>query len=112
VDKRIDVLTDLVTRVTGTKPQLPPEPERAEGMSRKDAKAAEQAAAIAFLEKEARSHLAPDASALDPLAEQRAEAVQRALLTDTGLAPERVFLVKNGKVTPQDGKVRFELAME
>jgi len=111
-DKKIDVLTDLVTHVTGAAPQLPPKPERAEGMSRKDANAAADAATIEFLEKEARSHLVPDATALDQIGEQRAEAIQRALLTDTGLAPERVFLSKAGKVTPQDGKVRFELAME
>ena len=111
-DKKIDVLTDLVTHVTGAEPQLPPEPERPEGMSRKDAKVAQQAATIEFLSKEAHSHLVPDAGALDQIGEQRAEAIQGALLTDTGLAPERVFLVKDGKVTPQDGKVRFELAME
>jgi hypothetical protein len=111
-DKRIGVLTDLVRHVTGAAPQLPPRPERPEGTSRKDANAAADAATIEFLEKEARSHLVPDAGTLDQIGELRAEAVQKALLTDTGLAPERVFLNKAGKVTPQDGKVRFELAME
>ena len=37
---------------------------------------------------------------------------RQALLADTGLDPQRVFLVRDGKVTPQDGKVRFELAMQ
>jgi len=110
--QQIDILTELVTKLTGAKPQLPAPPERAEGTSRKEARAAEDAAAIEFLRDAARSHLAPGAVELERLGQQRAEAVQRALLTDTGLAPERVFVVKDGKVTPQDGKVRFELAME
>jgi hypothetical protein len=46
------------------------------------------------------------------LAQRRAESIQVALLTDTGLDPQRVFLARNGKVAAQDGKVRFELAME
>jgi hypothetical protein len=111
-DRQIDVLTDMVTRLTGAEPQLPAAPERPEGMSRKDAKEAEQAAAIAFLAGEARSRLAPGAQELEQLGQARAEAIQRALLTDTGLAPERVFQVKDGKVTPQDGKARYELGME
>ncbi len=111
-DKQIDVLTDLVTKVSGSAPQIPPPPERAEGVSRKDAKAAEHAAAIDYLQKQARASLTPGAPELEQLGQQRAEAVERALLNDTGLAPDRVFLVKDGKVTPQDGKVRFELAME
>jgi hypothetical protein len=111
-DKQIEVLTDLVTKVSGGAPQIPPPPEQTEGVSRKDAKAAEHAAAIDYLQKQARASLAPGAPELEQLGQQRAEAVQRALLTDTGLAPDRVFIVKDGKVTPQDGKVRFELAME
>ena len=111
-DKQVDVLTDLVTELTGAEPKLPPAPERAEGESRKEAKSAEHAAAVEFLRNAAREKLVPGAAELDQLGEQRAMAVERALLTDTGLAPERVFLVKEGKVTPQDGKVRLELAME
>jgi hypothetical protein len=38
--------------------------------------------------------------------------VQRALLEGTTLEPTRVFLTKTGKVTPQDGKVRFELGLQ
>ncbi|HEX7375301.1 MAG TPA: hypothetical protein VF277_10005, partial [Steroidobacteraceae bacterium] len=103
---------DLVTRLTGAEPKLPTPPERPEGMSRKDAKTAEETAAIAFLAQEARARLVPGALDLEQLGQDRAQAMQRALLTDTGLTPERVYLVKDGKVTPQDGKVRYELGME
>ena len=51
------------------------------------------------------------AADLDALAQSRAEAIQKALLTDTGLEPQRVFLTRNGKVAAADGKVRVELSV-
>ena len=41
-----------------------------------------------------------------------ATAVQDALLTDTGLPPERVFLARDGKVSANEQQVRFELAVK
>jgi hypothetical protein len=38
--------------------------------------------------------------------------VQHALLDGSALEPERVFPVRNGKVTPLDGKVRFDLELK
>jgi outer membrane protein OmpA-like peptidoglycan-associated protein len=49
---------------------------------------------------------------MQKLGQQRAEAIQTALLTDTGLAPERVFLAAEGKVAPNEQQVRFELAVK
>ena len=37
---------------------------------------------------------------------------QAALLKETGLTPERVFLVRDGKVSANDKLVRFELAVK
>jgi outer membrane protein OmpA-like peptidoglycan-associated protein len=111
-DKRIEALTAVVQQLSGAAPQVPPPPTPPEGAPRKDARALADSATLEFLEKDARSRLAPSATELDALGQQRAEVVQRALLADTGLAPDRVFLVKNGKVAAQDGKVRLELAME
>ena len=111
-DRKIEVLTALAQQVTGAPPQIPPPPAAPDGTSRKDAKALAETAAIEYLQKEAHARLAPGAAELERLGQQRAEAIQKALLTDTGLDPQRVFLAKDGKVTPQDGKVRFELAME
>jgi len=111
-DKKIEVLTALVQQVSGAAPQIPPPPAPPEGTARKDARALADVASIEYLQKEARSRLTPDAAELDKLGASRAEAVQKALLADTGLDPQRVFLVKNGKVAAQDGKVRLELAME
>ena len=90
-----------------------PEPgERPEGTSRKEARAAADAAAIDYLQAQVRARVEPSELQISTLGQERAEAVQSALLTDTGLEPQRVFLVKDGKITPQDGKVRFEHAME
>jgi hypothetical protein len=111
-DRKIEVLSALVQQLSGTAPKIPPPPAPPDGTTRKDARALAQVASIEYLQKEARSHLAPDAAELDKLGESRAEAVQKALLADTGLDPQRVFQVKNGKVAAQDGKVRLELAME
>ncbi len=110
--KKIAVLTELVQHVAGAPPEIPEQGERAEGMSRKEARAAYEAATIEYLTTEARSRIKLTDGDIDQLGQRRAEAVQKALLADTGLDPQRVFLVRDGKVTPQDGKVRFELAMQ
>ncbi len=109
---QVAVLTALVKKQAGAEPEIPEPPEPPEGTSRDDAKAMQQAAAIAYLEKEARSHVSVPESEYARLAEARAEAVQRALLEGSGLEPERVFLVRDGKVTPLDGKVRLDLALK
>jgi len=111
-DQKIEVLKAMLQQQTGSPPQIPPPPAPPAGTSRKDAKAAQQSAAIDYLQKETRSHATPGQTDLDQLGEARAEAIQKALLADTGLDPKRVFLVKGGKVTAADGKVRFELGLE
>jgi hypothetical protein len=49
---------------------------------------------------------------LNRLAQQRAEAIQHAVLVDTGLAPTRVFLTRDGKVSTNAPNVRFELGVK
>jgi hypothetical protein len=109
---QVEVLTALVRKQTGAEPVIPDPPAPPEGASRDARKAIEQAAALDFLQKQARSHIAVPESDYDRLAEQRAAAVQHALLDGSELEPTRVFLVRNGKVTPQDGKVRFDLELK
>jgi len=111
-DKQVEVLSELVQHVTGAPPAIPPPPAAAEGTSRKEGKAMATAATLEALQKEARARLAPSQAELDQLAQARGEAIQRALLDNTGLDPQRVFLTKTGKVTAEGGKARFELAME
>jgi hypothetical protein len=110
--QRIAVLAAIVTQQTGTEPALPEPAEPPEGTSREDAKALHQAATLEFLEQTARAGvLVPDAE-LERLAEQRAAAIEKALLGGGALEPTRVFKVREGKVSAQDGRIRFELGLQ
>jgi len=111
-DKKIDVLTELVRQQTGTPPMVPESPEPPEGTPRAEAKAQRQAAAVEYLETAARSGVTVPDTELAKLAEERAAAIERALLGDGLLDPTRVFKVREGKVSASDGKVRFELGLE
>ncbi len=110
--QQIDTLKEVLEKLSGSSPKLPEPAAPPEGTSRADAKAMREAAAIDFLQKEAHAHLTATDEALDALAQQRAAAVQHALLTDTGLEPGRVFVTKKGKVSANEGKVRLELSMQ
>ena len=111
-DKREEVLTALYTRLFGAEPREPEAPERAEDQSRNEAKAQAAQARLAWLEQECRARATAEAADLQQLGTQRGETIQAALLTDTGLAPERVFLAAEGKVAANDQRVRFELAVK
>jgi len=106
------VLTSLVKQQTGTEPQLPEAPEPPEGTPRAEAGALRDAAEIEFLERTARSGIMVADIELDRLAEERAMAVERALLGDGTIDPARVFKVREGKVSANEGKVRFELGLK
>ncbi len=109
---RISVLTAMLQKQAGGAAQIPEPPAPPEGTPKDDAKAMRQAATLEYLEKETRARATAPEADLGKLGEQRAAAVQRALLEGTSLEPTRVFLTKTGKVTPQDGKVRFELGLQ
>jgi hypothetical protein len=102
----------MVRTQTGAVPQVPEPTAPPECTSRKDARAQRDAAAIEFLQKEARAKAVVTDDELAALGQARAVSIQRALLTDTGLEPARVFLTREGKVSTQDGKVRFELGLK
>jgi hypothetical protein len=107
-----EVLSALVTRLSGSAPTLPEAPPRPEGMSRKEAKAAARAAEIEYLQQQAHAAVRVNDSDLDALGQARAEAIRAALLTDTTIDPGRIFPDKAGKITAQDGQVRFELEID
>jgi hypothetical protein len=81
-------------------------------VSRKEAKAQAGQARLAWLEKECRSRAVAEPQDLEQLGQQRGTAVQHALVTDTGLAPERVFFARDGKVSANEQQVRLELAVK
>jgi hypothetical protein len=111
-ERQLEALTGLVRRQTGAAPSIPEPPAPPEGTPRSEAKALRQSAALEYLQKEARAHLQPSDADLDTLGLARSAAIERALLADSGLDPARVFVARNGKVSPQDGKVRFQLALQ
>jgi flagellar motor protein MotB len=111
-DQQVKVLEDVVQKVRGAAATLPEPPERAEGVSRKEAKLQEQQAAIEYLEAEVRAGLTVAAADVEALSTARATAVQSALLSSGELDPSRVFVARSDKVTVHEGKVRLELALE
>jgi hypothetical protein len=110
--QKIEVLTALLTARTGVAPQVPEPPAPPEGTSRAEARTLADSAALEYLEQAARSAVAVPETDFARLAEERALAIERALLAETGLDPTRVFKVRDGKVAANEGKVRFELALE
>jgi hypothetical protein len=112
-DRRLDVLTALYTQLSGAAPEMP-EPAAAtdEGLSRRERKARELQASLDWLEAECRKRAVPAPGDLERLGQLRGEAIQKALLSDTGMAPSRVFLTRAGKVTANASSVRFELAVK
>jgi hypothetical protein len=69
------------------------------------------AAKIDFLTTALHEHITVGQDQLTALGQQRALALQRALLTDTGIDPARIFLVANDKAKEKDGAVRMELSL-
>jgi hypothetical protein len=91
---------------------IPEPPKPADDVSREDAKAQAEQARLAWLEQECRTRAVAQPSDLEQLGQQRGTAVQHALVTDTGLAPERVFFARDGKVSANEQQVRLELAVK
>jgi len=108
--QRLEVLGALVRQAGGVAAPLPVPP--AGSASAAAAAPGGEAAAIAALETQARAAIVVPEAALGSLGQQRAAAVQRALLAGTALQPERVFLTAAGKVGAQGDMVRFELALK
>ncbi len=102
---KVEVLTQLYAKDVGGEPKFPPE------ITSLKAKPELAAAKANFLEQALHEHIAVTDADLTALGQQRAMAVQQALLTDTQLDPARVFLVVNDKAKKQDGEVRLELSL-
>jgi hypothetical protein len=103
---RLDLLAKLYEKKLGGPPKYP------DSIANIKAKPDMVAAKTDFLAQELHAHIAIGEAELDALGQQRAVAVQQALLTDTQVDPERVFLVANDKAKKQDGKVRLELSLK
>ncbi len=102
---KLDVLTRLYARDLGAEPKYP------DAVTAIKQQPELTAAKIDFLTAALHEHIAVGEDQLTALAQQRALALQRALLTDTGIDPARIFLVANDKAKDKDGAVRVELSL-
>jgi hypothetical protein len=102
---QVELLTQVYEKQLGGSPKYP------ESISKLKAKPDVEAAKLDFLKQALHEHIAISDSDLTALGQQRAMAVQQALLTGTQVDPARVFLVANDKAKNQDGNVRLELSL-
>jgi hypothetical protein len=103
---KVALLTKVYTKVLGGEPKYP---EEVTGIKTKPDLAA---AKVDFLSKALHEHIAVAAADLTALGQQRAVAIQQALLADSQVGADRVFLVVSDKAKDQDGKVRLELSLK
>jgi hypothetical protein len=102
---KLEVLTRLYAKDLGGGPKYP------DSVTAIKQKPELTAAKIDFLTAALRDHITVGEDQLKALGQQRALAVQRALLTDTGIDPARIFLVASDKAKEKDGAVRVELSL-
>ena len=70
-------------------------------------------ARTAWIEARLLEGLQPDQPTLEALARQRAQAVQAAVLANTAVAPERLFITTERSASlASDGRVRMEMKLE
>ena len=103
--KRVAVYEKAYKEIMKSAPQYPPETKTEKGV--------DLDAQLEFLDDSLLQQLRPDDSALTALAQQRARAVQDALLANTELSPERVFITaERAEGKSEDGTVRMEMKLE
>jgi hypothetical protein len=103
---QLDLLTRVYAEEVGAAPRYP---EAVTGLKSKPELIA---AKSHFLSQGIHEHIVVDDAELQTLGQQRAVALQRALLADPQVAAERVFLVANDKASAKDGNVRLELSLK
>jgi hypothetical protein len=103
---QLDLLTRVYTQDVGAGPRFP------EAVTGLQSKPELIAAKIRFLSQAIHEHIVVGDAELRALGQQRATALQRALLADPQVAAERVFLVANDKASAKDGNVRLELSLK
>ena len=103
---KLALLTKVYAKALGSEPKYPEE------VTSIKAKPDLAAAKVDFLSKALHEHITVAAADLTALGQQRAVAIQQALLADNQVGADRVFLVVSDKAKNQDGKVRLELSLK
>jgi Domain of Unknown Function (DUF748) len=108
--QQVAALARIYQQALGAPPGYPPELAGKQGTA---PDAAMLAARAAWLEAALLKQFTPDAAALAALGKARAEAVQAAVLNNTGIVPERVFLTERApENTAPEGVTRLELKLQ
>jgi hypothetical protein len=103
---KVELLTRIYVKELGGEPKYP------EAVTSIKTKPELAAAKAEFLSQALHEHIAITDGDLTALGQQRAMAIQQALLTGTQIDPARVFLVVNDKAKNQNGKVRLEMSLK
>ena len=103
---KLELLALLYAKQIGSDPKFP------ESMTGFKSKPEVDAAKLEFLTRALHDHVVVADDDLQALGQQRAVAVQAALLNDTQVEPARVFLVANDKARQQNGRVQLELSLK
>ena len=96
----------------GRRAKVPDEAEPPEDADRAARKVLREAHEQAWLSTELLAVFAPSDAEVAALAQARAQAIQEALLAGGDLDPTRVFVTSAPPLTPKDGQVSIELALE
>ncbi|MET0283642.1 MAG: hypothetical protein ABW352_04210 [Polyangiales bacterium] len=111
-EDRADVLESLYQQLTGHEPRLPEAPAAPEGTGFRARRRLREAFQVSTLERMTRSAITVDASELKALGLARAQAIERALTAGGKIDAHRVLVSSEGTVRGEQGKVRFELALQ
>lgn len=105
VRKRLAQLEALYKQTTKVAPEYPEETKTENGI--------DWNARTEWIEARLLEGMQPDQPVLEALARQRAQAVQAAVLANTAVAPERLFITTDRSAAlAGDGRVRMELKLE
>ncbi|MET0343754.1 MAG: DUF748 domain-containing protein [Polyangiales bacterium] len=111
VSDRIDLLETLYERITGDDPDLPDAPDAPASLSFFQRRAFRRDFEATTLERLVRSAMPVEPAELETLGQRRGEAIERALTERGAIALDRVLLSRAEKVSPERGKVRYELTV-
>jgi uncharacterized protein involved in outer membrane biogenesis len=103
--KRLTQLEAVYKTAAKVAPEYPPETKTENGV--------DWNARTAWIEARLLEGMQPDQAALETLARERAQAVQAAVLANTAVAPERLFITtERSAALTNDGRVRMEMKLE
>lgn len=112
VKQQRQLLEDLYRREFGAKPEMPEPPPPAEDSDKAARRLLEEQFAVDHLTTALRARIVVDPEQLTALAQQRADAVQAALMATEGMDPARIFSTTERAPKLLDGRIQMELKLQ